>query len=124
MRRVRGLQEVTSLIDRGGVGISQAIGVGGRDLSETIGGLMMVQGITMLAADPATEVIVLISKPPAETVTERVLTVARQSNKPVVVNFLGSGRQGDTQGVIFTTTIEDTAESALQQANKKYRRLF
>ncbi len=113
-----GLQEVTSLIDRGGVGISQAIGVGGRDLSETIGGLMMIQGITMLTDDPATEVIVLISKPPAETVMPRVLEVAKRSGKPVVVNFLGSGQAGETDGIIFTSTIEDTAEAALQQANK------
>jgi FdrA protein len=114
-----GLQEVTSLIDRGGAGISQAIGVGGRDLSEKIGGLMMLRGIAMLAHDPATEVIVLISKPPAPTVTERVLAAARASGKPVVVNFLGSGRSGQEDGLIFTTTLEDTAEAALQQAQQK-----
>lgn len=119
-----GLQEVTSLIDRGGGGISQAIGVGGRDLSETIGGLMMRQGISMLAADPATEVIVLISKPPAEGVTEPVLAAARQSGKPVVVNFLGSGRAGEEDGLIFTTTLADTAEAALQQASHSRRPFF
>ena len=113
-----GLQEVTSLIDRGGGGISQAIGVGGRDLSESIGGLMMMQGITMLSNDPATEVIVLISKPPAESVMAHMLDGARRSGKPVVVNFLGSGRQGEEKGIIFTTTIEDTAKAALQQANR------
>lgn len=113
-----GLQEVTSLIDRGGAGISQAIGVGGRDLSEGIGGLMMLQGIHMLTNDPDTEVIVLISKPPAASVTERVLQAARTSGKPVVVNFLGSDRAGKEDGVIFTTTIEHTAEVALQQVNK------
>lgn len=59
-----GLQELTTLIDRGGGGISQAIGVGGRDLSEAIGGIMMLQGIAMLASDPNTHVIALISKPP------------------------------------------------------------
>lgn len=119
-----GLQEVTSLIDRGGSGISQAIGVGGRDLSETIGGLMMMQGLTMLTNDPATEVIVLISKPPAESVMARVLDVARRSGKPIVVNFLGSNRQDEEKGIIFTTTIEDTAEAALQQANKTNRTYF
>src|SRR5919108_768708 len=59
-----GLQELTSLIDRGGAGISQAIGVGGPRLSEAIDGIMMLQGIAMLAADPDTQVIALISKPP------------------------------------------------------------
>ena len=111
-----GLQEVTSLIDRGGGGISQAIGVGGRDLSEQIGGLMMRQAIGMLSSDPATEVIVLISKPPAASVTERVLDAARAGRKPVIVNFLGSGRSGPEEGLFFTTTLEDTAAAALEQA--------
>lgn len=119
-----GLQEVTSLIDQGGVGISQAIGVGGRDLSERIGGLMMQHGISMLAQDPQTEVLVLISKPPAESVMEQVLDAARASGKPVVVNFLGSGRRGEEAGIIFTTTLEDTAEVALQQANKNKASYF
>lgn len=119
-----GLQEVTSLIDRGGVGISQAIGVGGRDLSRQIDGLMMRQGIAMLTADPETKVIVLISKPPAEVVAEKVLLAARASGKPVIVNFLGSGRVGEVDGVTFTATIEDTAEAALQQANQDQRPYF
>lgn len=113
-----GLQEVTSLINRGGVGISQAIGVGGRDLSEKIDGLMMRQGLRMLANDPNTGVIVIISKPPAEAVAKKVLQTARASGKPVIVNFLGSGRSGHEDGVIFTTTIEATAAAALQQVTQ------
>jgi FdrA protein len=40
-----GLQQVTCLIDRLGEGVSQAIGVGGHDLSEAVGGAMMLLGI-------------------------------------------------------------------------------
>ncbi|MCX8990886.1 hypothetical protein, partial [Citrobacter portucalensis] len=40
-----------------GGGISQLIGTGGRDLSEKIGGLMMLDAIGMLEADPQTEII-------------------------------------------------------------------
>ena len=54
------------LIDRLGEGISQAIGVGGRDLDERIGGAMMLAALERLAADPDTAVIVLISKPPCQ----------------------------------------------------------
>ena len=61
-----GLQEVSSTIHRLGYGITQAIGVGGRDLSEKIGGKMTIMGAKALAEDVNTEVIVLISKPPAE----------------------------------------------------------
>jgi succinyl-CoA synthetase alpha subunit len=112
-----GLQEVTCLLDRGGSGISQAIGVGGRDLSETIGGLMMRQGLDMLAADPQTELIVLISKPPAPAVTEIILKAARTCGKPVIVSFLGSQRSGQENGMTFTSSLEETAEAALRRIN-------
>ncbi len=111
-----GLQELSTLIDRGGVGISQAIGVGGRDLSEKIGGRMMLLGIAMLAADPDTQVIALISKPPHPSVLPKVLEAARASGKPVVVNFLGRSDSGAQDGIHFTHTIEDTAEKVLQAA--------
>ncbi|MCI0712767.1 MAG: acyl-CoA synthetase FdrA [Chloroflexi bacterium] len=116
-----GLQELTTLIDRGGTGISQAIGVGGRDLSERIGGIMMRQGIAMLAADPQTEIIVLISKPPHPSVTERILEAASASGKPVIVNFLGDKFVGEKHGIHFTGTIEDTAEAVLQCVNSDQR---
>src|SRR5207248_7288149 len=63
-----GVQELTSLVDGGGVGISQVIGVGGRDLSDAIGGCMTLQAIALLAADPETEQLALVSKPPAAAV--------------------------------------------------------
>ena len=119
-----GLQEVTTIIDRSGVGISQAIGVGGRDLSETIGGIMMRQGIAMLAGNAETEVIVLISKPPHPSVTESMLDMARASSKPVIVNFLGDNFVGEKDGILFTSTIEDTARAAIQQAGGNIPDLF
>jgi succinyl-CoA synthetase alpha subunit len=110
-----GLQELTALVDRGGVGISQAIGVGGRDLSEGIGGLMMLQGLAMLAADPDTELIAVISKPPHPSVTPKILEAARAAGKPVIVNFLGNPQAGVKDGLEFTTTIENTAEVILRR---------
>ena len=68
-----GLQQVTVLVDRMGSGITQAIGTGGRDLKQEVGGLSMLAGLRMLAADPDTRVIVLISKPPAPQVAQRIL---------------------------------------------------
>lgn len=84
-----GLQEVTTLIHKAGFGISQAIGTGGGDLSEKVGGITMIQGFELLESDEQTKVIVLISKPPAPGTMEKVLEVARRSRKPVVINFLG-----------------------------------
>lgn len=74
-----------------GGGVSQLIGTGGRDLSEKIGGLMMLDAISMLENDPQTEIIVLISKPPAPAVARKVLERARACRKPVVACFLGRG---------------------------------
>ncbi|UJP11442.1 acyl-CoA synthetase FdrA [Microbacterium sp. KUDC0406] len=87
-----GSQEVSVRVHDFGGGISQLIGTGGRDLSTDIGGISMIDGITALDADPETKVIVLISKPPAEEVAEKVLAVAGAASKPVFVTFLGSDR--------------------------------
>ncbi|MDX1600091.1 MAG: acyl-CoA synthetase FdrA [Anaerolineales bacterium] len=85
-----GLQEVSTLLAKQGVGVSQGIGVGGRDLSEEVGGIMMLAGLEALQADPDTEVIVLISKPPAASVADRVLERVGASDKPTIVCFMGA----------------------------------
>jgi len=71
-----GLQQITCLLDAAGVGISHAIGVGGRDLTAPVGGRMTQRAIELLAADPATETIVVVSKPPDPEVAQRVATLA------------------------------------------------
>ena len=68
-----GLQQVTCLIDRQGAGISQAIGTGSHDLHKSVGGITTLQGIAALGGDPDTTVLVLISKPPAPEVAQKVL---------------------------------------------------
>ena len=80
-----GLQEVSCLIDRLGEGLSQVIGVGGHDLDDRVGGLMMRAGIERLADDPGTRVIVLVSKPPpprwpAGSWTSRASRASRSSS--------------------------------------------
>lgn len=84
-----GLQQVTSLIHRFGSGVSHALGTGGRDLDERVGGRTMLAALRQLLEDAATEVIVLISKPPSASVAASILNVVRGARKPVVVNFLG-----------------------------------
>lgn len=85
-----GLQEVTCLVDRYGAGISQAVGTGGRDLKNPeVGGRTMLLTIAALAADPATSVIVVISKPPAPETAKAVMDALARSGKPCVVHFLG-----------------------------------
>jgi succinyl-CoA synthetase alpha subunit len=113
-----GIQEFTTLINRMGVGVSQVIGVGGRDLTDTIGGIMMIQGINMLASDSSTELIVLISKPPSIKVIPKIMEEAQASRKPVVINFLGWKPSKKLKNLYFTETIEDTAETVLSIIKK------
>jgi len=84
-----GLQEVSTLLARRGVGISQGIGTGGRDLKQEVGGIMMLEALKALQEDPATEVLVLISKPPAKQVAQTILKQVSVSTKPTVICFLG-----------------------------------
>lgn len=109
-----GSQELSVRIHEFGGGISQLIGTGGRDLSEQIGGLMMLDAIAMLEADAQTEVIVLISKPPAPAVAEKVLTRARACHKPVVVCFLGRQPQPEDEvGLQFARATKQAALKAI-----------
>ncbi len=109
-----GLQQVTCLIDQLGHGVSQAIGTGGHDLHQEVGGLTMQQGLDALAGDAGTRVIVLISKPPAPEVAVRVLESARQAGKPVVVNFLGADPKALAASNLYAAkTLEDAAVTAV-----------
>ena len=112
-----GSQELSVRIHEFCGGVSQLIGTGGRDLSEKIGGLMMLDAIGMLENDPQTEIIVLISKPPAPAVARKVLERARACRKPVVVCFL----EGDTarkcrEGVYLCDNLLDAARTAVELA--------
>ena len=110
-----GLQQVSSLIDQHGEGISQMIGVGGHDLGEKVGGLMMLQGIERLNQDPNTKVIVLVSKAPSPVIANKVFEKIRQVSKPVVVCFLGYDGNVETKAYI-ATTLSDAALYSTQLA--------
>jgi FdrA protein len=112
-----GLQEVTVLVDRLGCGISQAVGTGGHDLSVEVGGISMLTGLKYLTDDPMTQVIALISKPPAKQIADEILAQARSCGKPVVVVFLGADSQSLTNGNIHgARTLEDAARAAVALA--------
>lgn len=109
-----GSQEISVQIDRLGAGISQLIGVGGRDLSEQVGGLMMFQGIQMLEADPQTKVIALISKPPAESVAQKIIETTKTISKPVVICFIGSQTSGSEHNIHFINNTLAAAAKAVE----------
>ncbi len=116
-----GLQEVSTLLAKRGVGITQGIGSGGRDLSKDVGGIMMLAGLKALQDDPATQVIVLVSKPPAAEVAEVVRQQVLQSGKPTVVCLLGGKPWGDlgaaARRVYPVSTLEEAAIQAAALAS-------
>jgi FdrA protein len=83
-----GAQETACLLDAAGAGVSHIVGVGGRDLSRRVGGIMFRQGMRLLAQDDSTDTLLLVSKPPsAETV--RALGEAVPDGVRVVAAFVG-----------------------------------
>jgi succinyl-CoA synthetase alpha subunit len=111
-----GTQEVTSLIHRWGSGISHAIGVGGRDLSDDIGAISTLQAIDALERDIGTEVILLVSKPPGAVTMELVNQRIAKSFKPVVTCYLGSlrGVSSDSENVTTARNLDDAATAAIR----------
>ncbi|WP_374968419.1 DUF1116 domain-containing protein [Terrabacter sp. BE26] len=101
-----GAQQVMCLLDTAGVGISHCLGVGGRDLSSAVAGRSTKQALAALAADPATETIVVVSKPPAPEVLADLEAYAATLGKPVHWATLGPGRPDLTaavEDVLFAT---------------------
>ncbi|HSM58068.1 MAG TPA: acyl-CoA synthetase FdrA [Candidatus Sulfomarinibacteraceae bacterium] len=109
-----GLQAITAHVHQLGGGISQAIGTGGRDLSDDVQGITTLQGLSLLDRDPETEVIVLVSKPPSADVAARLLSVAQGLSKPVVVYFMGQPVAVRQAGNLhFAFNLADAADLAL-----------
>jgi FdrA protein len=78
-----GAQQISCLLDMAGVGLSHVLGVGGRDLSEAVGGLATLDALAALDADEATERVLLVSKPPAPSVAAAVTEAAGRLSVPV-----------------------------------------
>ncbi len=112
-----GTQEVTVRIHQNGSGVSQALGTGGHDLADLIGGISMLHGLAALDSDPATSVIVLVSKPPSPDVAAKVLAAAEASEKSVVVIFLGADPASITgNGVYGAAYLAQAADMAVELA--------
>lgn len=87
-----GAQQVLCLLDSAGVGVTAALGVGGRDLSEAVGGRSARSALAALDADPATELIVVVSKPPDPAVAAALRSHAEGLATPVRFAFTGLGQ--------------------------------
>ena len=117
-----GIQEVSCLIARAGRGISHAIGTGGRDLKAEVGAITTLMAIDALDADPGTRHVVLVSKPPAQSVAKLVLDRVAQSRKPFTVCFLGAPRLSLPANARAAATLKAAAELALGTRWRQRRR--
>ena len=107
-----GAQEVMTLLDRWGSGPSHVIGVGGRDLCAAVGGLMAQTAMEAFDRHPATELTLLVSKPPDPEVAEHLLGTPRR--KPVVAALIGLDQPvAAAGGVSVCNTLEQGVVEAL-----------
>ena len=108
-----GAQEAMSLLDRWGLGVSQVVGVGGRDLSSAVGGRMARAAIAAMRDDPGTDVIVFVSKPPAPEVAADILASA--GDTPIVAALIGLPTDFPSPpGVVLADTLESGVVAALR----------
>ena len=103
-----GMQAVTCLLARSGIGISQAIGTGSRDMTAEVGAVSTLQALDLLSRDPSTAAVVLVSKVPSPRVADQVVAALAACGKPGVVNFLGySPADAAPRGVTYARLLED-----------------
>ena len=108
-----GIQEVSVLLHRAGLGISHALGTGGRDLSPEVGAITTLQGVELLERDPETDVLVILSKKPPEEVSRLLQARLKRCPKPVVACFLGqAGEETDPPFRRVSTLAKAAREAA------------
>lgn len=112
-----GIQEATTIIDHLGGGVVNAVGTGGRDLSEEVGARTMLDTLVALDEEDGTDVLLVISKPPAKKVRDHVMEVLQALSKPVVAIFLGEKPTEHVGNVSLAYTLEEAARMTLDLAN-------
>ncbi|MDI6884376.1 MAG: hypothetical protein QMD00_04545 [Hadesarchaea archaeon] len=110
-----GIQEISCLVDK--IGISHALGVGPRDMSERVNAAGTLGALKFLGTDNKTKVVVVATRGPTTGVAKRVLGALKNLGKPAVACFLGA-RYGFKfpKNVISASTLEEAAAHAVALA--------
>lgn len=113
-----GLQEFTSQVHNAGLGISHAIGTGGHDLSDQVGGLTAFAALDALEADSQTGIIAILSKPPGAKTLARLIERFKTCRKPVIGCFLGVPTEPNPQAdhTWRASTIDEAVRLAIKLA--------
>lgn len=113
-----GAQEVMTLLHRWGAGPSHVIGVGGRDTSERIDGAAMRMGLAALRADPDTEALLIVSKPPARQVAESLLSELEGVTAAAAFVGLDADEVSAPEGVLLVSSLERAALAILEALDR------
>ena len=107
-----GIQELTTIIDRLGEGVTNAIGIGGRDLKAEVGGITMMDMIDAME-DDTVKVLVIVSKPPAKEVRDKISARLSNFSKPVVTLFVGEKPEYHEENFYHAYTLDEAARLAV-----------
>lgn len=108
-----GIQELTTIIDRLGEGVTNAVGIGGRDLNAAIGGITMMDVIDAMDTDDSVKVLIIVSKPPAKEVRDKIAARLSSFSKPVVTLFVGEKPKYHEENFYHAYTLDEAARLAV-----------
>lgn len=107
-----GVQELSCLVSS--VGVSHALGVGPRDISQRVNGSGMLSALRFLGSDDRTKTILVAALTPMTSVARMVLATVENIGKPTVVCFLGSSLGPKLpKTVVHAKTLEEAAAHAV-----------
>lgn len=109
-----GIQELTVLLDKGGLGISAALGVGTNDFTKEVDAIMTRQGIELLSDS---EVIMIVAKKPDSKVMKDVIKLL--SDRPSAFVALGDNESYTEGKTLVTGYLDDAVNYILEQVGKK-----
>ncbi len=108
-----GIQELTTIIDRLGEGVTNAIGIGGRDLRAEIGGITMMDMIDAMEDDDTVKCLIILSKPPAKEVRDKIAARLSSFTKPIVTLFVGEKPTFHEENFYHAYTLDEAARLAV-----------
>ena len=111
-----GLQEFAALLTKLGGQLVHGIGVGGRDLSDAIGGISTLTAIDLLASDENVDQIVMISKPPGPDTAKLVFDKLALCGKPVIACVFDQATDAPETSIVHATDLRDAAELATSES--------
>ena len=116
-----GIQEVSIMLDRIGLGVSAALGVGGTDVSEQVGGLMMKDCLGLLEKHEKTRMLMIIAKTPKPKIIGEVMAyVEKETTKPVVACFLGlDPPKSDGGRIRYAKTLHSAVHAAARASGRE-----